>query len=374
MIAIEKVTSLQEFEALESAWNPLLENSANNTIALTWEWLSTWWKVFGGGERELNILVARDAGQIVGIAPLLRRTVQHYGWPFTRLEFLGTGEDEADEICSEYLDFIIQRGREAAVIDAILKHMCEEDQGWDEVSLDAMLSASLNLSFVERLAPDTFKHQVVANHQAVHIPLPRTYAEYFGRLGSSLRRDIRHDRRTASANGVDFKVVESAADFDESFRVFVELHAARWTPQGLPGVFASPKFRRFHTDLAEKLVKRQAIKLFLLSLAGRPIAGLQVFAHDNTLVVYQSGLALTEAVLAHPGTLVRDMAIEWAIEAGFSDWDMLRMRPGSYKLRWSGQMKDITSVRLARPRSKEIVYATTARVVDGLRQIRRALR
>ncbi|HEY6331603.1 MAG TPA: hypothetical protein VI756_19920, partial [Blastocatellia bacterium] len=142
MISIRKVTTQAEFDGLEPVWNSLLESSASKTIALTWEWQSTWWAVFGRKGRELNILVTSQNGEIVGIAPLLKRSVLHYGLLFTRLEFIGTGEDEAEEICSEYLDFIIRHGLEADVTAAIMRYVREVDDSWDEIALEAIDAAS----------------------------------------------------------------------------------------------------------------------------------------------------------------------------------------------------------------------------------------
>ena len=78
MITVQEVTTRTGFEQLEPEWNALLTRSASNNIVLTFEWMSTWWQVFGDRGRQLYILVAREGDNIVGIAPLLRRTIRHY--------------------------------------------------------------------------------------------------------------------------------------------------------------------------------------------------------------------------------------------------------------------------------------------------------
>ncbi|HEY6334217.1 MAG TPA: GNAT family N-acetyltransferase, partial [Blastocatellia bacterium] len=166
---------------------------------------------------------------------------------------------------------------------------------------------------------------------------------------------------------------DEEGEFEGAFETLIRLHEARWTPQGKPGAYANENFSRFHHMLASKIVNRGWIKLFIVYISGEPIAALQVFAYDKKLLVYQSGLSSSEIPVRHPGTLIRDMAIEWSIAHGFTEWDMLRSRPGSYKLRWASHTREILGLRLARHRSKEMIYATTARVMDGLRQIRRAL-
>jgi len=374
MISIRKITTQAEFESLECVWNPLLESSSSRALSLTWEWQSTWWQVFGNGGRELNILIATQNSQIVGVAPLLRRTAPHYGLPFTRLEFIGAGEDEADEICSEYLDFIIKQGLETEVVSAFLAYLYEVDTSWDEISLDAVHSESVNLKAIEESRPrNATPHQIVSIAKGAFITLPASYQEYFSRLGSNMRRDIRRDRRNVELESAELRIVESEQDFESNFRILIDLHEARWRPLGQPGAFASEKFTRFHHLLASRILNKGWIKLFILFVAGKPIAGLMVFAFDNKLLIYQSGLAESHSPALHPGTLIRDMSIEWAIRNGFSEWDMFRSRPGSYKIRWSSHTRDIVGIRLARSQSKEAIYAAAARVVDGLRHLRRAL-
>src|ERR1700732_1251434 len=151
MITVEAVTTRAGFEQLEPEWNALLTRSASNNIVLTFEWLSTWWQIFGEGERHLYILVAREQSHIVGIAPLLRRTIRHYNLlPYERLEFLGSGEDEADEICSDYLDFIVQRGWEAPALEALLRHIRQHGSG-DELILTDVSGDSPCVQLLEGL-------------------------------------------------------------------------------------------------------------------------------------------------------------------------------------------------------------------------------
>src|SRR5260221_4118848 len=46
---LELITTLEQFEALQSDWNALLHYNATNEIFLTWEWQSTWWQVYHPG-------------------------------------------------------------------------------------------------------------------------------------------------------------------------------------------------------------------------------------------------------------------------------------------------------------------------------------
>src|SRR6476661_8356344 len=99
-------------EAAVPAWRELLADSTSNQPTLSPEWLLTWWDVYGPSDgRRLRLLRFDDGGRLVGLAPLLLRRHWHRpGLPFRRLEPLGSGERDADAVCSDYLDVIARRG------------------------------------------------------------------------------------------------------------------------------------------------------------------------------------------------------------------------------------------------------------------------
>src|SRR3989338_6121715 len=105
-----EIVKEEKFRDLKIEWDQLLSLSSTNAVYLTWEWLFTWWEIFGDDRRELFIIAVRENGQLIGIAPLIIHNVEDFNlFTFRRIEFLGTGEEEKDEVCSNYMDFIIAK-------------------------------------------------------------------------------------------------------------------------------------------------------------------------------------------------------------------------------------------------------------------------
>src|SRR5439155_22322222 len=105
-------------------------------------WLLSWWRVFGelDGRRLRMVTFRRDDGRLVALAPLLYRRHWYRGaLPFRRLELLATGEAEADEICSDYVGLIVERGAEEEVARAFAAALASESMG----PRDALLLQSL---------------------------------------------------------------------------------------------------------------------------------------------------------------------------------------------------------------------------------------
>src|SRR4051794_33356169 len=111
---------VRELEDLRPRWRALLEASACNELALSPDWLLTWWRVFRPQQgRRLCVAMFEDGGRLVGLAPLLHRTLWYRGCvPLRRLEFLATGERYRDAICSDYLNVVAGRGAEERVAAA----------------------------------------------------------------------------------------------------------------------------------------------------------------------------------------------------------------------------------------------------------------
>jgi CelD/BcsL family acetyltransferase involved in cellulose biosynthesis len=375
MLSIEKATKEEEFEALAKEWNALVRASANDTLTLTHEWLTTWWEVFGEG-RELYILLVRDGNELIGIAPMLKRTVQHYGvLPFRRIEFLASGEDEADEICSDYLDFILKRGREEEALNLILHYIYERDTDWDEVLLTDIAGDSVNLPFVKAFCEDSgIKMQQVRDEIAIFLPLTKKFEEIVTSVSPGFRRRIRNDRKTFEAYGGQIRLMDNQESFEEGFEALKELHQTRWMSRGGEGVFSSEKFTRFHRLFAPKAIAHSWLNLYVAFKDDKPIAAIYNFVYNNKVHYYQSGFRHDNSGLHSPGVLMQAHAIEDAIQKGFKEFDFLKGREGSYKFRWLPQTRSLVQMRLSQSRTKEVLYHTTSKVLDGLRNIKKSWR
>ena len=370
----ELITTRAALWQLAPAWNALLRESASDTLSLTWEWLSAWWDVFGDS-RELYVIVIRSGEEVIGIAPLLRKRLLHYGLlPFRRLEFLASGEDEADAICSEYLDFILRRGREAEALRSIFAYLRAHQGDWDEILLSSIREDSSGVNLLITLCEDApLRASVVDKDEGSYLPLVSDFERQLATLGRRFQKNLRRDRRAVERGVATLRVIESAEEFDANFDKLVKLHQNLWRARGHSGVFASEKFTRFHRGLAPALLQRGWIKLFALSVADETVAVLYAFTYSGKMLYYQSGMTRASGPVSSPGTLVQSFAIEEAIKAGLSEFDVLGGGADGYKARWGVSRRGILQLRLARPQTKEVAYRAATHLVAALRKVKRSL-
>ena len=292
---IEVIQEEIKFQALKEEWNALLSQSLTNEITLTWQWLYTWWQVFKDPTRKLLILTVRDdQGTLIGIAPLHVKTTRPYCFlpPIQQLLFLASGEEEADEVCSDYLNFILYPGQEEAILTSILDfltvHLAQE---WDEILLHNMRAdAPASLQLQALLARRGIQCQQISHTPCSYITLPDNWDLFLQQSSSDLRSNIRRNRKAlAQAGQISFMMAHDEATLQQGLQTLIDLHQRRWTEKGKPGVFLSEKFLAFHKRLLPLALNNQWLKLHVLSLDHTPIAAIYNFKYNNKIYFYQSG-------------------------------------------------------------------------------------
>ena len=350
---VELVRDLLGFEKLQPAWNEMLRRSPNNSVTLTWDWLSNWWAVYHPG-RELCVVAVYDGDRLIGAAPMLtRRRVQRaYGLvPFRRGELLASGEPPADAICSDYIDWIAENGREQEVVQAALSQFLGPlAHEWDELVLPDVPADSATLRhLISESSAAGLGHEILARSPSPFIPLPDSFDEFLGGLGSNLRYQIRRGRRDFDSAGGSYRLVSDPSELPASFQALVELHQARWMEKGQPGAFASAKRREFHDRILPIALANGWLRLGLLSLNGEPIGGIYNFRYAGRNFFYQSGIRTHSKSHIRPGVLMHSYEIEAAIAAGDSEYDFLKRGASEYKDQWTRVSRELVCVRIFRP-------------------------
>jgi len=363
----------QQLAALESEWTGLLADSQAHPVTLSHLWLSTWWHVFGA-DRQLRVLLIRDdLDRLLGIAPLLRRATAYKGIvPYVRLELLGTGEAEEDEIDSDCLDFVVRRGFEANFCQHVLEFLQERDRAdWQELILGPLPAESPTLAVAHdwgrRAGWDV---EEIARRPGSCVHLPRTWGEMLAQVSVKMRANIRRDRRRLERVGkVSFAWTRGREDFERAWPVLVRLHQRRWQHQGRPGCFASRKFTAFHESVGPRLAEKGQARIATLSVDGQVLAARYLFVAGRTVYAYQSGWEPTLDRRLAVGRALLGFAIEAAIAEQFECYDFLK-GIGAHKLAWAPRIYDQVTVRLARRGWREPLRAGLAWASDRARALR----
>jgi CelD/BcsL family acetyltransferase involved in cellulose biosynthesis len=325
---IEVITRWDDLIDHRHAWLDLLARSSANEPMLSPQWLETWWQVFGEG-RDLRTMLVYQDGRLIGMAPLLARRIWHRGViPLRRLELLATGEPEADEIYSEYLNLISEQGQEARVARVFVTALREGKLGpWDELSLDMLDGLSpMTRALLHELRRARLLEEVTPHRPCPYIPLPATWEAYLGQISSSRRYFIKRTLKAFeqwAGKELVLKRASTPAELDQGFDILVELHGERWQHAGSQGVFSSERFSRFHRTAMAKLLASDNLDLIWLSKGNRPLAAVYNIVWDNKVYFYQSGRCTDVPSKVRPGIAIHIYAIQDSIKRGRTKYDFL---------------------------------------------------
>jgi len=374
---VEVIVDSARFSELKEAWSALLATSSNNSLTVTWEWLSTWWQVYAG-DRSLRIVAVWEGTTLLGIAPLLARhkSCLYFGiLPFRRWELLASGESSGDEVCSDYLDWVVSSGREAEVVGLILDHLVGTMKSeWQEILIPDIAASSSSLQHLQTACGKRgLLYEILKREQSPYIRLPATWDMYLAGVSSSFRYKLRRGRRDFEQLGGQYKVAETLRDVNEMFPKLVELHQARWAARGLPGAFASDLRRRFHNLIIPIALARGWLRLGVLFLPSGPIGAIYSFRYYGRVYFYQSGIAPQESSHLRPGTLLHGYEIEAAIAAGCTEYDFLKQGGPDYKDDWADSTHELVFARISRPGLRHQALRFARHTHSTLRSIKRRL-
>jgi CelD/BcsL family acetyltransferase involved in cellulose biosynthesis len=375
-VKIEIVTDIERLTAIRAEWEGLLERSAANTLMLSPIWTLAWWREFGPrGGRALRAALFFEGSRLVGMAPLLERPFRYPpGIPFRRLELIASGEDQADEICSEYIGVIAERGAEEGVARALAVALEGGALGgWDELSLPAMSGDDvLPLLLAEEMRRCGLDARLEVTGMAPHIPLPASWDAYLAALPSSrrylVRRSIR-DLKTWAEGTLRFERARTREDLERGKQILMALHAERWSAAGSAGAMASASFRAFHEEIMPALLERGALDLRWLSARGEPIAAIYNIVWQGKIYFYQSGRKLDLPRTVRAGIVIHAHAIREAIEAGLREYDFLG-GAARYKMDLAPAARSLVRLRAARPSVIEAARRTAELAMDQARVLR----
>jgi CelD/BcsL family acetyltransferase involved in cellulose biosynthesis len=362
-----------ELAASEQAWWDLLARSDDNEPMLTPFWLRAWWRVFGAdGGRELRVFLVHEGDRLIGIVPLLsRRHWYRPGLPFRRLELLGSGEAEVDEICSEYLGVVAEKKREQDVVSELARALAKGHLGsFDEIVFPAMRGESPSARLLVRaLESAGFGVRATVTAECPYIALPKTWDDYLVALSSSERRFVKQSLASfdAWAGGEsELHEARTLAELERGSAILRALHGERWTAAGDDGVFGSARFRDFHDEVMRALLDRNALELQWLSVRGEPVAALYNFTWNDKVYFYQSGRKLDVPNGVRPGIVIHLRAIRCAIEAGRREYDFLG-GASQYKRKLATAKRQLLSVRAVRSPVLELARSAVERGFEAVR-------
>jgi CelD/BcsL family acetyltransferase involved in cellulose biosynthesis len=318
-----------DFAELEEPWKKLLGLSTTSTPFNTPLWHRAWWQQFHG-TKELLLVSVRRGGEVVGIAPLMRRGHE--------ISLIGSSD-----LC-DYMDIIVAQGQESTVLMALLDYL--DPLEWQVIDLLSLPPTSAVLSHLVPLARERgYRVEVMQMDTCPQLELPPTWEEYLSRLSSRHRHEVRRKlRRLDQAGPAHYYAVGGQGGLHQDVDDFTRLFKISRSDKAK---FMTPEMVGFFQAMARSMAGEGYLKLFFLEMEGVRVATALCFDYGDARYLYNSGYDPQYAFFS-VGLLLKVLCLKKGIEDRKKRFDFLR-GVEAYKYDLGGQDVPIYRCLIQRP-------------------------
>jgi len=350
-VAVQFLTSADEFATLAPEWNALHEQAAVASVFNSWIWQYHWWQVYGA-EQSLRLLVALERGATIGILPLHIHTTRALGLPVRLLRFVGTGGDTNPDDLGPLLAPGREESAAAALANAALRITQPDVYLFTDIDPESLFKQAL----MQAAAASGFAVMTGVAERIPLVRLPQDWDAFLKGLPSKRRSGIRCARAKLLAAHPDarFFVWSDPARLDQAIDQLAFLHRKRWQAAGQEHSFTSRQYMDFHRGLMHSLMRRGWLRLYCLEIDGEPRAISYCYRMRNGVFCMQAGFDPDYARVA-PGAVLLGHAIEHAIGEGNEVFDFLRGRH-MYKDQLANAARETRYVALFRRNARALAY------------------
>ena len=285
-LTTEVETSSEAFSALRDEWRDLLDDSRADTPFLRWEWLYSWWEVFGGGKQLRLVTVrGRPDGRLLALAPMMLGV----GGQSRVLGFIGTGEVAE----GDYWSIILRAGHEREALTAVWQALSLRQSEHDGVFLrDVWTADPTLLALVACAAESGWDALIETRRQSVLGPLGADFAQFIGSVPDAFRRNqlrATDEYLARHGEGTTYAVAAGESDVERALEAIARFSCTRQATKGGRSAWQDRRFGTFMREACERLRGAGALVVDTLQRGGDVTAGVVGFRQGGRYCCYQIG-------------------------------------------------------------------------------------
>lgn len=289
-------------------------------------WLTPWQEIFCRPDDFITpspaVFPEPDGSEARVYLPLIIRSERVSGIPLRVMRFMGTGDMEEEEVCTEFPDLWSDGIHPGFDISRIHTHLSSHFR-WD-------------LYYFNNILPDSLAATMMAGLRAFRqlagwrysVGLDQGFGNWVDQLSSNTRARVRRLLRLLDNEQIEFVWHDTPEGLREGLEALSRLHGSRWRSRGESGVFASRRFADYHRALISG--PGSNAKIALLIRRGEVVSAWYGFDHAGTRYFYQSGFDPDCSDMS-PGLAIHLLVIQDAFERGLHCYDFMKGGERSYK-------------------------------------------
>jgi len=314
-LTVEAISSIGRLEKLRDEWNSLLSRSPAKHFALTHEWLSTWWRVFGEGHK-LRVVTVRRNGELRCAAPLMESKIKLFGFSLKRI---GSFNNFYNPVC----DFILSADAEQA-IQLIWKHLQDNPRAWDFVEVQPFPMPSQSLRELEKIVNRAgFRFGIRELAPSPFADTSGTWDSYLaGKTSSRRKKWKRLEKKAAEKGGASVLGIRGVEQLDHYLAIAFRIEASGWKGRAGTAVIQDPQAHSFYKSFAHLAARNGWLSLDFLVLDNEPVAFTYEVVFGGTRYAQKIGYLEKWSSIA-PGKLLKKRSIERCFRDRVSRYDFL---------------------------------------------------
>lgn len=345
MLSVEKIDRWDAFVALKGEWDDLLARCLHRTPFLTHDWMMVWWKHFGVG-KELCVLVLREQGRAVLIAPMMK----HWGQFYERLLTIPVlAIDTMANYHSNRADWVYAELRREYV-EALWEHILNHER-WHLLRLYPILAESPTVAELQRLIARRHIHATSLHDQtSPYLLMTQAWPAYVHHLPHQITRYVKKAQRLLADRQLSVELHTHPDDVDALMSQLFAIAEKGWASTRGTAISANEQLRGFYTDLMHLANQRDWLLISLLKDKQNPIAFEYNLRYEQT--IYNLKIAYDPAVAQYrPGHVLRYLTLSSVFEhqSQFREFDFLGDAL-AHKLLWTQQTRPHIKLSLYHPR------------------------
>ena len=333
---IKLINNRKNFSAIQVQWTKLLEKSDAHSLFCSWEWLYNWWEMYAKTQDKLCILTLTEENELKAIAPFYIKQTKYT----SELRFIGTGETEESEVCSECQDILCKKGYQSDVGNSIKQWLIQNQNLWDIIQFSLLHKSSITYQnlltrFSNHEHPASWWYQLPLN-QLKDNSDASIYLSSIERKRDKLFR----------SNHVEIVKIKTENELESAFEDLIQLHQNRWQEQNCLGAFSSEQFINVHKRVSKDFLILGNLAFYLLKVDGISKAALYNFRIGKTEYFYQSGFDQQFKKRLSLGAQLHLYAINDAIKHKLHVYDFMAGEQNSYKTLYGCETEQLVNITI----------------------------
>jgi CelD/BcsL family acetyltransferase involved in cellulose biosynthesis len=356
-LTVTAVCDERELVTLEDEWNQLYAEVSDPNVFASFAWVRAWWRHIGARDESqaLRVYVVRDSRRVIAVAPLLIRVASRLGVRVRKLEFIGLGWNDYNDV--------LFRGTPAAAFEALVDAIHLDAAEWDVAELSNLRPATASCLKDAIQSTDLrfrFKKDSRCPYVALDEPLEKTVS---ATTRSGARRKLRRLREFGATVGIT-----RGPEIDRSLLdrlIALEQHKKI---NGVEDCRILVRETPFFREVIEALAARGSVYVAAIESAEHELIAYEMgFLCGTGLWMYNKAYNSAYSSFS-PGVALIGEVLAWAVSEGLDEYDFLRGEE-EYKIRWTATFHENSQLLVWNPRSRSRFGAAATRALRKVRSV-----